>query len=1556
MLESVVFAHQEESLWPLGEAQGLKKRFDDLFAATKYAKALDALRKLRVESAAAHKLGRARAGRLQEVAKAAARERGAVAGAEAKIAKIARDTAQYAESMERAHGRLRDAREAVARLERAEAAAAAAQGEAARAAGDAEAKRAALRSRYDLDAASVDADAARARAREAEEAASDAHRASAAASREAASARQRAAAQREQLASDERRLARLDAEAQSARRSAAARDAAAREAEAELASRGAELLAALQQSQTQQQTQQTQQQMLSSNPLAAVLASLPAEAVAALTRPLRPPLPKAPAPAQQQQLLSPTPGDENAPSSSSSSFVIPEADIERLLAALRARADACALAVEAARGLAAAADAASAAEADAAAAASAATREGARSKRDAAADADARAAELQEQASRLTGTSSTALKAAEQQVAALQAAATSAEQALAGSSAASAADDAALRGKEASERAAALRAERARATKNADRAARARLMEAAAGEAVEKLFALLHSRAARKRLALLFGSGESGVGAAATATTAASSDFSSWPPPGKMRPRADAAVARARSAEENAARSARSAAEGAAAEAAHLAAARSAAESTSADARGALRQLSGLLARALAAMGPELSRDVGLDQEMVDELREAVAAYSDAAADAAAEAEAEAAAKVAAGAAAVAAAAAAVTVVPSLSGFPGGNAAGVVGPTHPSSLAFPSQSLLRPQPPTFPDVPAILAEALRVLDLEQGRAAKLAVFAAQANAIAKRAREGKGCQTCGQELSPEAAAELAERQDEIFGGVEVKREEKRGRFFFSSRKEEVRKGEKKLAFFSIFIHSTKNTKNTKNTKQQQAKKVMLVSTCERLKAGTELLRTAVLLKERCEASGAGSSPSSSISAASAAASAASEAAARAQRELEEASSRRAALEEAAHEGAWKVDAAAGEWLSAKFAAESDAGGAAAVASSTSSTSTFSLDAVAEGGLLPVSFFLSARNFDEFSSALEEKEKEERKLLTTTTTTTMQQQQGGGVEGNTTTAAANPSRRLQEVEADLDAAERDRDAAADAARAASRALEQLRADLSSAQADLARARDALAQKLALAAERRRLEDAARDAEARAEALRAGADAARPAEASAERALAAASARREQVRAAWRSAEEGAAALSAAARALCDRVSLLAKSASEAGVAAISTTNAAAAGAPTTSTSTTTTNLERDRVVAALASGRSALSKAEEDACAAEARSAAVEKSMAHRDLKKRELEDVLSAKEAEVRAAKLQRDAEEAERLAAEAAGPDRGQSLKRRVREAEDRIRTTQSSIDVAQGAQQAAEQQRKHALAEIAKAGDAWRDPDTTYRSAFDDSCLLGIAASDVGRYHAALEKAILRFHAAKMEEINKAIKELWQKTYKGSDIESIALRADAGDGVDLGGGSNFVGASSSSSTAASASAAAVAATTGTSVGGKAARSYNYRLVMTTGGAELEMRGRCSAGQKVLASIIVRLALAEVLAISCGILALDEPTTNLDEANAAALADSLHELVRDARERKTNLQLIVITHDERFARRLGEEYCPFMWRVEKDDRQCSSIRRVVTREGFGNE
>jgi energy-coupling factor transporter ATP-binding protein EcfA2 len=66
-----------------------------------------------------------------------------------------------------------------------------------------------------------------------------------------------------------------------------------------------------------------------------------------------------------------------------------------------------------------------------------------------------------------------------------------------------------------------------------------------------------------------------------------------------------------------------------------------------------------------------------------------------------------------------------------------------------------------------------------------------------------------------------------------------------------------------------------------------------------------------------------------------------------------------------------------------------------------------------------------------------------------------------------------------------------------------------------------------------------------------------------------------------------------------------------------------------------------------------------------------------------------------------------------------------------------------------------------------------------------------------------------------------------------------------------------------------------------------------------------------------VLACLIIRLALAETFCLNCGILALDEPTTNLDAENSASLAEALRNIMMTRREQE-NFQLVIITHDER--------------------------------------
>lgn len=47
VLEYVIFCHQDESLWPMSEPAVLKKRFDEIFEALKYTKAIDNIKVLR---------------------------------------------------------------------------------------------------------------------------------------------------------------------------------------------------------------------------------------------------------------------------------------------------------------------------------------------------------------------------------------------------------------------------------------------------------------------------------------------------------------------------------------------------------------------------------------------------------------------------------------------------------------------------------------------------------------------------------------------------------------------------------------------------------------------------------------------------------------------------------------------------------------------------------------------------------------------------------------------------------------------------------------------------------------------------------------------------------------------------------------------------------------------------------------------------------------------------------------------------------------------------------------------------------------------------------------------------------------------------------------------------------------------------------------------------------------------------------------------------------------------------------------------------------------------
>lgn len=186
--------------------------------------------------------------------------------------------------------------------------------------------------------------------------------------------------------------------------------------------------------------------------------------------------------------------------------------------------------------------------------------------------------------------------------------------------------------------------------------------------------------------------------------------------------------------------------------------------------------------------------------------------------------------------------------------------------------------------------------------------------------------------------------------------------------------------------------------------------------------------------------------------------------------------------------------------------------------------------------------------------------------------------------------------------------------------------------------------------------------------------------------------------------------------------------------------------------------------------------------------------------------------------------------------------------------------------------------------------------------------------AIDDLGTFGNAMNQAIMEFHSLKMEEVNRIAGELWRATYQGTDIDTIAIRSE-----------NEAPAANSKTDR---------------------RQYNYRVTMVKQDTEMDMRGRCSAGQKVLASIIIRLALAESFGVNCGLIALDEPTTNLDSDNIRSLAVSLHGIIK-ARQAQANFQLIVITHDEEFLRHMRcNEFTDKFYRVKRDVNQCSVISK----------
>lgn len=197
-------------------------------------------------------------------------------------------------------------------------------------------------------------------------------------------------------------------------------------------------------------------------------------------------------------------------------------------------------------------------------------------------------------------------------------------------------------------------------------------------------------------------------------------------------------------------------------------------------------------------------------------------------------------------------------------------------------------------------------------------------------------------------------------------------------------------------------------------------------------------------------------------------------------------------------------------------------------------------------------------------------------------------------------------------------------------------------------------------------------------------------------------------------------------------------------------------------------------------------------------------------------------------------------------------------------------------------------------------------------YKEKLFELKLMEKLVNDLRVYIKALHHSVLQYHKDRMVQINHRIRELWRNIYKGNDIDYIEIQAKESDSTS-----------------------------------KARKTYDYKVVQKKNGVEIEMRGRCSAGQRVLACLIIRIALAESFSSHCGILALDEPTTNLDKENVTSLTYALSNLIT-SHVNDNNFQLLIITHDQDFLDilRHSVQAISHYWRVSRSPQGYSIIKK----------
>ncbi|OAF66371.1 hypothetical protein A3Q56_05909 [Intoshia linei] len=110
------------------------------------------------------------------------------------------------------------------------------------------------------------------------------------------------------------------------------------------------------------------------------------------------------------------------------------------------------------------------------------------------------------------------------------------------------------------------------------------------------------------------------------------------------------------------------------------------------------------------------------------------------------------------------------------------------------------------------------------------------------------------------------------------------------------------------------------------------------------------------------------------------------------------------------------------------------------------------------------------------------------------------------------------------------------------------------------------------------------------------------------------------------------------------------------------------------------------------------------------------------------------------------------------------------------------------------------------------------YKNANKLYRDKQIDIYTTEVLVREISTYMKALDLSIMQDHGLKILKINRIIDEYWRSTYRGSDIETIEIKfRDEGEKMT----------------------------------GKLKRTFTYSIIMVKSGVKVDMRGRCSTGQK---------------------------------------------------------------------------------------------------------